>query len=133
MWWCIERRRTPRRHAVPPSRGITWWMAYLLFLGAAACATSSSSDPAADQPAPEEECDHWRIEVNNGGPAEISVYYMKAGLRSFLDIVGPHSLRTFFVTQERKPYVVFTVERTENIPMSVTQSKLIKHTVTCAN
>ncbi len=99
----------------------------------AACATSSSSDPAATQPTPEEECDEWRIEVSNGGPAEASVYHHKAGIRTFLDIVGPNSMRTFFVTQEPKPSLVFTVERTENIPMSVSQSKLIKRTVTCAN
>ena len=92
-----------------------------------------SSDPAATQPTPEEECDEWRIEVSNGGPAEASVYHHKAGIRTFLDIVGPNSMRTFFVTQEPKPSLVFTVERTENIPMSVSQSKLIKRTVTCAN
>ena len=102
-------------------------------LGFAACATSRASDPPSTQPTPEGHCSEWRIEVSNGGPAEVSVYYHKAGIRTFLDIVGPNSMRTFFVTLESKPSLVFTVERSGNYPMSVNQSKLIKHTVTCAN
>ena len=98
-----------------------------------ACATSSPSASPADELKPEGTCTEWRIEVSNGGPAEVSVYYQNSGRRTFLDGVGAHSSRTFFVTLDWKPSLWFTVERSGNNPMSVNQSKLIKHSVTCAN
>ena len=82
-------------------RSIPLGVFHLLLVGAlTACGTTSSNDSPGAQPTPDEDCSEWRIEVRNGGPAEVSVYYMKAGRRSFLDIVGPHSMRTFFVTFE---------------------------------